>query len=66
MLAEVGMEGDGERLARAEADGVGGMSSATLRSPGESRWCVGRLPVAFQERRQWQVGCWVAPWDCLG
>lgn len=46
-----GWGGDGERLPGVEADGVGGMSSATRKSPGESRWCVGRLPVAPRDGR---------------
>lgn len=44
-----GHGGDGEIPPGVEADGVGGMSSSTYRSLGESRWCVGRL--------------WVAPWE---
>ena len=35
-----------------ETDGVGGLSSATYKSPGESRCCVGRLLVPPQEGRQ--------------
>lgn len=57
--------GDGERPPGVEADGVGGMSSATRESPGENRWCVGRLLVAPREGRQRQGGCWVAPWGSL-
>lgn len=49
---------DGDSLPGVEADGVGGMSSATRKSPGESRWCVGRLLVAPWERRRQQRGCW--------
>lgn len=60
-LAGVGTGGDEEMSPGVEADGVGGMSSSTCRSPGESRWCGERVRVAPREGRQWQRGCWVTP-----
>lgn len=58
--------GDGDRPPGAEADGVGGMSLATCKLPGESRWCVWRLSVAPWEGRRQQGCCWVAPWGDQG